>query len=148
MKITLRIYGILLHKNQLLISREQYKGVEMFKFPGGGMEEGEGTLDTLVREWQEELGVTVEPIEHLYTTDFYTQSTFDPDYQVVSIYYRVNLSQDQLDSLPVEEKGTLPEQKKESFQWYPLEELHSSMFTFETERAAFRELQKFLMANG
>ncbi len=31
----------------------------------------------------------VEIISHLYTTDFYQQSAFNPDHQIISIYYYV-----------------------------------------------------------
>lgn len=104
------------------------------------MEQGEGVLDTLKREWQEELGVEVEGLEQLYTTDFHTKSTFDPEVQVISIYYRVAMSGKDMEKLCTDEKGTVPQNKKESFQWYTLEELSEDHFTFETEKAAFRKL--------
>lgn len=142
MKITIRVYGVLLSEGNVLISRENYKGVDMFKFPGGGMEEGEGSIATLIREWAEELDVDVKPEGHLYTTDFHTVSTFDPSIQVLSIYYRVSLREEDIKNLPLDPRGTIPENKKESFQWYPLEQLSVDDFTFETEKAAFQTLLK------
>jgi 8-oxo-dGTP diphosphatase len=59
------------------------------KFPGGGLEFGEGTRDCLSREFQEEMQLTVEVGAHLYTTDFFQMSAFRPTDQIISIYYFV-----------------------------------------------------------
>jgi len=85
-----RVYGILINeKNQILLSDEFIRGKYYTKFPGGGLEKGEGTRDCLKREFQEEMNLNVEVTEHLYTTDFYQQSAFNPDDQIISIYYFV-----------------------------------------------------------
>jgi ADP-ribose pyrophosphatase YjhB (NUDIX family) len=86
----LRVYGILINeKNQILVSDELVRGQYLTKFPGGGLEYGEGTRDCLIREFLEEMNLEVEIGEHLYTTDFYQQSAFHPDHQIISIYYFV-----------------------------------------------------------
>lgn len=61
------------------------------KFPGGGLELGEGLIDGLKREFVEETGIEVEVKEHFYTTDFFVRSVFElsPDSQIISIYYIV-----------------------------------------------------------
>lgn len=87
---TLRIYGILLNeKNEILVSDEYIRGGYYTKFPGGGLEFGEGTRDCLKREFMEEMNLKVEVGEHLYTTDFFQMSAFRADDQIVSIYYYV-----------------------------------------------------------
>lgn len=143
-KYTLRVYGFLFDsENRVLISREYFKGKYMFKFPGGGMEMGEGTIDALIREFQEELNVEIRVKDHIYTTDFHTLSSFDSDFQVVSIYYLVELTNASCEELVVsEEKHS--ETKKESFQWFKLTELNEDSFTFNTEKRAFEALQAFL----
>jgi ADP-ribose pyrophosphatase YjhB (NUDIX family) len=85
-----RVYGILINKNQILVSDEYIRGKFYTKFPGGGLEHGEGTRDCLKREFKEEMNLQVEVTEHLYTTDFYQQSAFNPKDQIISIYYFVN----------------------------------------------------------
>jgi ADP-ribose pyrophosphatase YjhB (NUDIX family) len=86
----IRVYGVLINDNkQILVSDELVRGMKLTKFPGGGLEQGEGTRDCLKREFREELDLDVEIGEHLYTTDFYQQSAFDPTHQIISIYYRV-----------------------------------------------------------
>lgn len=88
--ITLRVYGILINeKKEVLVSDEFIRGNYYTKFPGGGLEFGEGTRDCLRREFIEEMNLQVEVGEHLYTTDFYQESAFRPGQQIVSVYYLV-----------------------------------------------------------
>ena len=85
---TIRVYGILIgEKKQVLVSDEFIRGDYFTKFPGGGLELGEGTRDCLKREFIEEMDLAVEVGEHLYTTDFYQVSAFNPAHQIISIYY-------------------------------------------------------------
>jgi len=86
----LRVYGILLGENkQVLVSDEFIRGAYYTKFPGGGLEFGEGTRDCLKREFKEEMDLEVKIGDHLYTTDFFQMSAFNPDHQIISIYYWV-----------------------------------------------------------
>jgi len=89
-KLNLRVYGILINeKKQVLVSDEYIRGNYYTKFPGGGLEPGEGTRECLKREFKEEMDLDVEVNEHLYTTDFFQMSAFNPEYQIISIYYGV-----------------------------------------------------------
>lgn len=84
----IRVYGILMNdKNQVLVSDEYIRGNYYTKFPGGGLEFGEGTRDCLKREFMEEMNLNVSVEEHLYTTDFFQMSAFNPQHQIISIYY-------------------------------------------------------------
>ena len=86
----LRVYGVLLgDNNDILVSDEYIRGNYYTKFPGGGLEFGEGTRDCLKREFKEEMDLDVEVTEHLYTTDFFQMSAFNPEHQIISIYYFV-----------------------------------------------------------
>ena len=86
----IRVYGILMNdKNQVLVSDEYIRGNYYTKFPGGGLEFGEGTRDCLKREFMEEMFLNVSVEEHLYTTDFFQMSAFKPSDQIISIYYTV-----------------------------------------------------------
>ena len=84
----LRVYGILINeKKQVLVSDELIRGNYITKFPGGGLEFGEGTRDCLRREFMEEMNLQVEIGEHIYTTDYFQMSAFNPAHQIISIYY-------------------------------------------------------------
>ena len=86
----IRVYGILINElKQVLVADEFIRGNYYTKFPGGGLELGEGTRDCLKREFKEEMNLIVEVGDHIYTTDFYQRSAFNPDHQIVSIYYYV-----------------------------------------------------------
>ncbi len=85
-----RVYGLLLGENkEVLVSDELIRGNKYTKFPGGGLEFGEGTRDCLKREFMEEMNLAVNVTDHLYTTDFFQMSAFNPQHQIISIYYRV-----------------------------------------------------------
>ena len=89
--LNLRVYGILINpEKQVLVSDELIRGNYFTKFPGGGLEYGEGTRDCLKREFMEEMNLQVNVGEHLYTTDFFQPSAFHPDHQIISIYYQVH----------------------------------------------------------
>jgi 8-oxo-dGTP diphosphatase len=86
----IRVYGILINENkQVLVSDEFIRGMQITKFPGGGLEFGEGTRDCLKREFMEEMNLNVEVGEHIYTTDFFQLSAFNAAHQIISIYYFV-----------------------------------------------------------
>jgi 8-oxo-dGTP diphosphatase len=88
----IRVYGILINdQNQVLVSDEYIRGDYYTKFPGGGLEFGEGTRDCLKREFMEEMTLHVDIGKHLYTTDFFQMSAFNPEHQIISIYYYVQL---------------------------------------------------------
>ena len=89
-RFTVRVYGILFDDNKrILVSDEFIRGDYFTKFPGGGLELGEGTRDCLKREFKEETGLDVTVGEHIYTTDYFQQSAFNSNDQIISIYYFV-----------------------------------------------------------
>ena len=89
-RFNIRVYGVLKNnRNEVLVTDELIRGNEYTKFPGGGLEFGEGTRDCLRREFLEEMNLRVEVGDHLYTTDFFQMSAFNPEHQIISIYYWV-----------------------------------------------------------
>src|ERR1051325_3117069 len=85
---SIRVYGILINdRKQVLVSDEFIRGMYVTKFPGGGLEFGEGTRDCLKREFMEEMTLDVSIGDHIYTTDYFQMSAFNPEHQIISIYY-------------------------------------------------------------
>jgi 8-oxo-dGTP diphosphatase len=136
-----RVYGLLINsEHQLLISDEQEEGKRFIKFPGGGLELGEGLKDALKREFMEECNVEIEVLGHFYTTDFYEQSVFN-DSQVISIYYFVRAASS-LD-LPFKTREfDFDPGSGQSFRWVNLSELRPENVTFKTDRAVVELLLK------
>src|SRR5918912_59160 len=86
--LNLRVYGILRgENNRVLVSDEYIRGGLYTKFPGGGLEFGEGTRDCLKREFKEEMDLEIKVGDHIYTTDYFQISAFNPNHQIISIYY-------------------------------------------------------------
>lgn len=127
-RFNIRVYGLLINEhNHLLVTDEVFKnGTRATKFPGGGLELGEGTIEGLKREFMEEAGIEVEVTSHFYTTDFFVPSFFDTETQIISIYYTVSsphwpnikTSTSKFDFVEV------PGEEAESFRWVDLKDLH------------------------
>lgn len=85
----IRVYGLLIHESKILVICEPFAGQIINKFPGGGLEYGEGLIDCLKREFLEELNLEIEIENHFYTQDFFLKSRFDESEQIIMIYYKV-----------------------------------------------------------
>jgi 8-oxo-dGTP diphosphatase len=130
-----RVYGLLVSdKQEILISDEQEYGMQFTKFPGGGLELGEGLVDGLKREFVEECNAEIEVLSHYYTTDFFVKSAFN-DSQIISVYYLVkpvtplDLA---IKTIPFDfdDKGEV----RQSFRWVKLADLKETDFTFPTDQ--------------
>jgi 8-oxo-dGTP diphosphatase len=130
-----RVYGILINDdNQILISDEQEYGMRFTKFPGGGLEPGEGLIDGLKREFVEECNLNIDIVSHFYTTDFYVKSAFNNS-QVISVYYIVK----NIDPINLNIKTMVFDFDGEgdvlqSFRWVKLDELNPDDFIFPTDK--------------
>lgn len=128
-----RVYGLLINaQNELLLSDEFEYNQKFTKFPGGGVELGEGLIDALKREFIEECNAEIEVISHFYTTDFYEKSSFN-DSQVLSIYYLVK----EMKPLQLNFKtGVLDfdEGSNQSFRWIDVNLINEGDVTFKTDK--------------
>ena len=128
-----------------MVSHERIKGQAYAKFPGGGLEYGEGPKDAVTREFQEELGLDVKVDELLYTTDFFIQSAFKKEDQIVSIYYQV--SNPEMESIVTVDEWPSSElviAEKQIFQWINPSDVISESLNFPGDRA----LLQFLLETG
>lgn len=134
-KFNVRVYGLLINRDQqILISDEEEYGVRFSKFPGGGLEYGEGLIDALKREYMEECDLEVEVKEHFYTTDFFIKSAFN-DSQILSVYYFVEAKSD----LRVKCKETIFDfdddgDIRQAFRWRKIDDLEPAEMTFPTDQ--------------
>jgi 8-oxo-dGTP diphosphatase len=133
---TIRVYGIMLDAEKgVLITDEFENGKQFSKFPGGGLELGEGIRDCLYREWREELGQKIEITEHFYTTDFFQLSAFNPRKQVISIYYLVkplDEAKAKISNVPFDfEEG---KEGAQSFRWIAMKDFSKALMTFPIDK--------------
>lgn len=128
-----RVYGLLINaQNELLLSDEFEYNQQFTKFPGGGLELGEGLIDALKREFIEECKAEIEVVSHFYTTDFYEKSSFN-DSQVLSIYYLVK----SIKPLQVNFKNVafdFDQDTNQSFRWVNVNDLKEEDVTFKTDK--------------
>ena len=140
-----RVYGLLINdQDEVLVSDEQEYGMQFTKFPGGGLEYGEGLPDGLKREFMEECNAEIEVLEHFYTTDFFVKSAFN-DSQIISIYYKVI----NLNVLNLSFKAKVFDFDGEgdvlqSFRWIKLNKLSADDFTFPIDKHVAQLLIKEL----
>ena len=90
-KINIRVYAAVVKDKKVLALFEEYAGEHLMKFPGGGLEFGEGTLDCLHREFEEELNAKIRIVEHLHTQEDFVVSRFRDNEQLLTIYYQVEI---------------------------------------------------------
>lgn len=139
----LRIYGLVIDDGKILVSDEFCNGIHVTKFPGGGLEFGEGTIDCLIREFKEELNLDIEVLEHLHTTDFYIHSAFNPDRQVICVYYLVKPKEKitvKISEIPFDFEET--KEGAQAFRWLDLNTLNENDFTFATDKKVSELLNK------
>lgn len=129
----IRVYGVYLNNNnQVLLTDEIYKGKSITKFPGGGLNKGEGTIECLKREFMEELNLEINVPEHFYTTDFYQESAFDSSQQVISIYYSIDVSLNTL--VERMDKANTSTENHIHFKWVALNQLKPEDLTFPIDK--------------
>jgi len=134
-QFNVRVYGLLINEHQeVLVSDEQEYGMQFTKFPGGGLEYGEGLTDGLKREFVEECNAEVEVVSHFYTTDFFVKSAFN-DSQIISVYYLVK----NINTLDLNFKTKVFDFDGEgdvlqAFRWVKLSELREDDFTFPIDK--------------
>jgi len=144
-----RVYGLLINRHdEVLISDEQEYGIRFSKFPGGGLELGEGLIDGLKREFIEECDAEIEVLSHFYTTDFFEKSSFN-DSQVISVYYLVK----EKSPLKLAFKDNIYDfdgdgEILQSFRWVKIKDLSIDDITFRTDKTVAELLKRQISSDG
>ena len=136
----IRVYGLCIQDDLLLVTDEFRFGRVITKFPGGGLEFGEGTIECLKREIKEELELKVKVLAHFYTTDFFQPSAFSTTDQVISIYYKIALPEVP-EKLVASSVNELQRQEgAQVFRWVELKKLKEEIMTFPIDRVVVKKL--------
>jgi len=125
----IRVYGLLIIRKRVLVIDEIVKGKKVTKFPGGGLEFGEGIKDCLIREFYEETGNEVIIDRLFYLTDYFQESMFRRNEQLVSIYYKVKSTTKKFEINPPE-IDEFADYKEDilGFRWIHINELSTDDF--------------------
>ena len=127
-RFNIRVYALIIFKKNILLSRELIQNKLIYKFPGGGVEIGEGIVDALQREAKEEMGQHLNHITHFYTTDFFQRSSFDSSEQLISIYFKASLSKHLNNRLKI------PVKDQPVFEWKRLVDLDEENLHFPIDK--------------
>ncbi|TNE80211.1 MAG: NUDIX domain-containing protein [Bacteroidetes bacterium] len=141
-RFNIRVYGLLVYEGKVLLSDEEMGNYAFTKFPGGGLEYGEGIADGLKREFQEELEAEIELTELFYINEFFQQSAFKKSDQLVSIYYRVS-SLAMAELLEYIEGGWHPVglEHRIRFHWQEISSLNEEQLTFPIDKLVAQKLK-------
>ncbi|UOE39455.1 NUDIX domain-containing protein [Chryseobacterium oryzae] len=132
----IRVYACVVKDKKVLTLFEEYAGEPLMKFPGGGLEFGEGLKECLKREFTEELNVDIEIVEHFYTQEDFLVSRFRDNEQLLTIYYLVNIVN--------EEDFIILDPCIEKAEWLSIDQPENP-FSLPIDRIVFNKLkQKFL----
>tara|TARA_B100001287_G_C22412960_1_gene403309 strand:+ start:18 stop:446 length:429 start_codon:yes stop_codon:yes gene_type:complete len=127
-RFNVRVYALIILKDNILLSRELIQNELIYKFPGGGVELGEGIVDALQREAKEEMGQNLNHIAHFYTTDFFQRSSFDSSEQLISVYFKASLSQH------INNRLKIPVKDQPVFEWKRLVDLNEDDLHFPIDK--------------
>lgn len=144
-RFNIRVYGILISiTNEVLVTDEFRMGINITKFPGGGLIHGEGTIDCIKREFIEELNTEIEIVNHFYTTDYYQPSAFNPNDQLISIYYRVkNIKPLNISTTTKPFDFTREVDGAQNFRWIRIQDIDENYFTFPVDKKVAALIKKF-----
>lgn len=146
-RFNLRVYGIVINdQGEVLLSHERRNKFEFIKFPGGGVELGEGILDALKREFTEELGVPIENARLFYVNDFFQTSVFKTEDQIISFYYLVTLKVNEINVGAINKPvGSMDSTDFERVEWLALTELIPDKMTFPIDKVVVTKLRESLL---
>jgi ADP-ribose pyrophosphatase YjhB (NUDIX family) len=138
-KFNFRSVGVIINNNRILlhcIDNNPY-----WSLPGGRVEIGEATSETVIREMKEEIGVDCKIIRPLWVMENFFHS-FGYDTHEIAFYFLLTVPSALLD------KGeSFQEQEGKStlaFKWHPLDDIHNITLFPQFLRTSLKNLPESL----
>ncbi len=148
-RFNIRVYGICIDSDRILISDEVRFGMKMTKLPGGGLEFNEGVKAGLQREFREELNAEIEVGDIFYLNPFLQISAFNPSDEIIAMYFWV--------SFITPPKANFSERKhdfltgpgdQQIFRWVKISSLVPEDFTFPIDQSLVPKLKTHFSQTG
>ena len=127
----IRVYALCVINNKLLALNEHFAGKLITKFPGGGLEFGEGTVACLKREFKEELNLEIKVNDAFYIQENFVQSLAKDQKQLLMLYFKATI----LDF----ENLKIVDTDIQNINWIDLNE--SNPFSLPVDKIVFTKLQ-------
>ena len=142
-RFNVRVYGLAVFEQEILTVCEQMGTISFRKFPGGGLQFGEGLVDALKREFIEESGISVEPELLFYVNDFLQISRFNTSDQLLAVYYTIQMNPElkrQLDIVVQSGVRKVGTNHTLYFEWLKLSDELADKMDFPIDKAVCRKL--------
>lgn len=132
-RIRIRIAGIYLKENKILLVKHRKNKREYFLLPGGGLEPGESMKEALIREWKEELNLSIKTGEFLFSGESVPPKNLRKS-QVIQVVFRV-----------ISIKGSIKVQPDEAlfdYKWVPIDDISQVDFFPVCQKQVMQYVQK------
>lgn len=98
LKPRVRVAGILIENDRILLIEHLKKGKRYWLVPGGGVDWGESTAEALVREYKEETNLDIDVEKFLFLSE-----TIAPDKQkhVINLYFQVRVVKNSIEKMRI-----------------------------------------------
>lgn len=138
---SIRVYGLFVHDEKLLITEEKWFDTRMIKLPGGGLEYGESPEECLRREFMEECNINLSKIELLYIPKKFIPAIFYKNTQVIPLYYKVESNE--IAKIKISKNWHTEEEMGNNeifFHWIAIKDIQAEIFTFPGDRELYKHL--------
>jgi len=141
-RYNLRVYAIITNsKHEMLVSDEFHFGEHFTKFPGGGLEFGEGLSDALKREFMEEFHLKIDVKNIFYVNDYFQLSSFNENDQLLSFYYFATF--DEVENFTTSKTPVDLKKEGESLRWVDIATFDVKKMRFPIDQLVAEKLKSF-----
>ncbi len=98
LKPRVRVAGILIENDRILLIEHLKKNKRYWLVPGGGVDWGESTAEALIREYKEETNLDIDVDKFLFLSE-----TIAPDKQkhVINLYFQVRVLKNSIEEMRI-----------------------------------------------